>query len=283
MRLTCPNCDAQYEVDGSLIPPAGRDVQCSNCGTTWFQEPEGRGAPVVPPPPETPVEKAPERVPTEPTPEPEPVPESVEMQEMSVPAPAPEPESVQVDAPEPAAVAQPRPKVDDNILGILREEAEREIEARRRDTGASLETQPDLGLDAQTGEQSVHERTARLRGEDAPLVDEVTDRATRGALLPNIEEINSTLTPAAEDPEDQADFEDAGAGRRGFRLGFALVVVLIAILILTYLFAPALSSAVPALEGPLSGYVAAANGFRLWLDGVMGAIIGLVGGPSPES
>ena len=37
MRLTCPNCSARYEVDDSLVPPEGRDVQCSNCATTWFQ------------------------------------------------------------------------------------------------------------------------------------------------------------------------------------------------------------------------------------------------------
>ena len=38
MRLTCPNCDAIYEVGDSVIPEEGRDVQCSACGTTWFQE-----------------------------------------------------------------------------------------------------------------------------------------------------------------------------------------------------------------------------------------------------
>ena len=37
MRLTCPNCDAQYEVDEAVIPEDGRDVQCSSCGHTWFQ------------------------------------------------------------------------------------------------------------------------------------------------------------------------------------------------------------------------------------------------------
>lgn len=37
MRLQCPNCDAEYEVDTSAIPPEGRDVQCSNCGHGWFQ------------------------------------------------------------------------------------------------------------------------------------------------------------------------------------------------------------------------------------------------------
>lgn len=40
MRLVCPNCDAEYEVDASLVPPEGRDVQCSNCSITWFQKPD---------------------------------------------------------------------------------------------------------------------------------------------------------------------------------------------------------------------------------------------------
>ena len=39
MRLVCPKCAAQYEVDDSAIPDSGRDVQCANCGDTWFQEP----------------------------------------------------------------------------------------------------------------------------------------------------------------------------------------------------------------------------------------------------
>jgi len=38
MRLICPNCVAQYEVDDSIIPPEGRDVQCANCGHNWFQD-----------------------------------------------------------------------------------------------------------------------------------------------------------------------------------------------------------------------------------------------------
>jgi len=37
MRITCPNCHAQYDVDPAMIPEAGRDVQCSSCAHTWFQ------------------------------------------------------------------------------------------------------------------------------------------------------------------------------------------------------------------------------------------------------
>lgn len=37
MRLNCPNCGAQYEIESALIPPEGRDVECSACAQVWFQ------------------------------------------------------------------------------------------------------------------------------------------------------------------------------------------------------------------------------------------------------
>lgn len=39
MRLVCPNCATQYEVDDSAVPASGREVQCGNCSSTWFQAP----------------------------------------------------------------------------------------------------------------------------------------------------------------------------------------------------------------------------------------------------
>jgi predicted Zn finger-like uncharacterized protein len=36
VRLTCPQCDAQYEVEAEALAPGGRDVQCSNCEHIWF-------------------------------------------------------------------------------------------------------------------------------------------------------------------------------------------------------------------------------------------------------
>jgi predicted Zn finger-like uncharacterized protein len=41
MRLTCPNCGAEYEVADGMVPAAGRHVQCTACHTRWFV----RGAP----------------------------------------------------------------------------------------------------------------------------------------------------------------------------------------------------------------------------------------------
>ncbi len=37
MRLVCPSCDAEYEIARSAIPRSGREVECSNCGLSWFQ------------------------------------------------------------------------------------------------------------------------------------------------------------------------------------------------------------------------------------------------------
>ena len=42
MRLICPECEVQYEVDAALIPAQGRDVQCSNCSHMWFVSPAPR-------------------------------------------------------------------------------------------------------------------------------------------------------------------------------------------------------------------------------------------------
>lgn len=41
MRITCPNCAAQYEVDAEDISFAGQDVQCSECFTIWLQKRDG--------------------------------------------------------------------------------------------------------------------------------------------------------------------------------------------------------------------------------------------------
>lgn len=37
IRLICPGCGAEYRVADTAIPAAGRDVECSSCGKTWFQ------------------------------------------------------------------------------------------------------------------------------------------------------------------------------------------------------------------------------------------------------
>ena len=51
MRLTCPRCGAEYEVEDRLIPAGGREVQCSSCDNVWFQLGRLRMVPPAPLPP----------------------------------------------------------------------------------------------------------------------------------------------------------------------------------------------------------------------------------------
>tara|TARA_Y100000591_G_C21471201_1_gene515762 strand:+ start:105 stop:596 length:492 start_codon:yes stop_codon:yes gene_type:complete len=36
MIIKCPNCEKQFNIDNSLIPDEGRDLQCGSCNNVWF-------------------------------------------------------------------------------------------------------------------------------------------------------------------------------------------------------------------------------------------------------
>lgn len=265
MRLICPNCGAQYEVADDVIPEGGRDVQCSNCGHTWFEAP---GASVAAEQGVEPPAAAPQ---PEPTPEPAPEPE-----------PEPEPEAEPEPQPEPTAAPQPR-ELDPDVADILRQEAEFEQAARQAET---IETQPDLDLshdpDEDRRSREARDRLARLRGEpevataataaavSATMAAEAD--APRRELLPDIEEINSTLRPDQGGTTAADDYE-APAQRSGFRRGFMFMVILALIAVALYIFAPQISAALPQAEGVLTSYVEWVDGLRLWLDGQIQSFI----------
>ncbi|MEO0381180.1 MAG: MJ0042-type zinc finger domain-containing protein, partial [Pseudomonadota bacterium] len=140
MRLNCPNCDAQYEVVDDVIPVEGRDVQCSNCGQTWFQH-------------------HPDHIPEE-------VEEAPEPDDLTEADDAPVEGEERVEAP----AAPERRELDSSVADILRQEAELETQAR---AGDALESQPELGLqDAESeSERRIREartRMAKMRGEEPP-------------------------------------------------------------------------------------------------------------------
>jgi len=45
MRLSCPNCDAEYDIPDGMVPAAGRHVQCTACHTRWFARGAAAAAP----------------------------------------------------------------------------------------------------------------------------------------------------------------------------------------------------------------------------------------------
>jgi predicted Zn finger-like uncharacterized protein len=258
MRLICPNCGAQYEVDSAMIPDEGRDVQCSACGHTWYQMPEGAEAVAEP------GIDAEDEIEVEET-----VEETVEVED------APRP--VAASAPPPPPVAAPMPpkpseRLDESILGMLREEAQREVEARRAEQAEALEVQPELGLPDEDLAPRAPTRPDPRRIDDADEDDLVAAPGSRGDLLPDIEEINSSLRPASEHAEAAAVADPvavAARERSGFRWGFTLMIVLAALLVIAYVFAPQIGRQAPALEPALAGYVDAANGLRDSVEGLL--------------
>ncbi|MDU8944031.1 zinc-ribbon domain-containing protein [Ovoidimarina sediminis] len=192
-----------------------------------------------------------------------------------------EDEDEDVPAAASVAVDLPRRKPDAHVLGILRAEAEREIAARRAEEAQAMELQPDLGaLDPappRPAPMETEARTARLRG----VEDEAAEGVQRKSMLPDIDDINATLTATRDrrTPEPPVITADEIARRRtGFRIGFSGVMAMAVLLILVYLYAPQIADAVPGLEGALAAYVDWANGMRLSLDAVLASTVDRITG-----
>ena len=286
MRLICPNCDAEYQVDDAAIPDGGRDVQCSNCGHAWFQLP-------------TDVEIAREaedelfgddtatgEAPSEPVP---PIVEPVVASEGAVSANV---DSANVNSivPPPvatsdvaAAPAPARLSVAESVLSVLREEAERETAVRRDkaplpdENRGVVETQTEFGLDDalnSAGISAAARHIARLKGSDTDVPPMTEPRtAARRDLLPDIEEINSTLranSDRAKEANDEVDaLPDIKPRRRGFRSGFVLMMIVAVALAMAYVMAPRIVAQIPGSAAPMKAYVSAVDSGRVWLDGVM--------------
>lgn len=226
MRITCPKCGATYEIDADLIPPGGRDVQCAECEHAWTQAREGRAAPAEP-----------EAAPVEPEAEPA----------------EPEAEPRIETAAEPEA---PRRRHDEETLRILREEAARAAAQRkaRRERGAAPEPEP-----AET--PAPEPRSPRPGGAPVPARpdrDETPHPAPaarpaptrRGAtgdhprpaeaggdLLPDIDEVNSTLSGPPQRRHPAPRPAPRRRGRR-WRTGLALALLVLAALAALYIAAP---------------------------------------------
>jgi predicted Zn finger-like uncharacterized protein len=40
MIITCPNCNKKFQIDATLVPEEGRDLQCGSCKHVWFYKGE---------------------------------------------------------------------------------------------------------------------------------------------------------------------------------------------------------------------------------------------------
>ncbi|WP_136636629.1 zinc-ribbon domain-containing protein [Pseudooceanicola onchidii] len=293
MRLTCPNCGAEYEVPDEVIPTSGRDVQCSNCGDTWYQyhpdhmpeedtdeddlsSPDLSAARQEPAPDDTP-EDDPETFEFTDT-APEDAEDEVEPDE-AFDEDFDEDEDDDEDVgPPPDHPAPRRRALDPAVQSILREEAEYEERARGQDP---LESQPDLGLGEP--EQPPRPATESLRVKPGELIHDDTPAepvrpgmvegaaaaaSSRRNLLPDIEEINSSLRRKGDTMKTgpRAAQTAARQARRGTQRGFISVLIILAVGATLYLQAPAIGKALPVLGPMMNTYVDVIDRGRSWLD-----------------
>jgi predicted Zn finger-like uncharacterized protein len=280
MRLVCPNCDAEYEVDAALIPDAGRDVQCSNCGHAWFQASLAIEASAAAEDalfaPDAGLEMA--------------------KRESSVPggghdddefALQSDPRQAEFGASVTAAGPATR-NIDESVLAVLREEAERESRARRAEA-SGIETQDEMGLDGKAP-GGVSDRIARMKG-DAEVHSAADLAGARGGqaksgLLPEIDAINSTLRAKSERRNGESSaisdtFSPESTRKGGFRRGFLMAMVLLIVALGLYLAAPMLIERFPSAASPLRAYVGYVDVLRGLIDQMLRFLIvritGLIG------
>jgi predicted Zn finger-like uncharacterized protein len=307
MRLVCPQCAAQYEVDINAIPEDGRDVQCANCGNTWFQDREPHThAPDVPP------------ISPEPAPEPD---EFLGDEE-------PDAEEDEAQAPNPHERPQAAP-VDQSVLDILRQEAELDATARQavepddtslEDTEEEVEEETDnLALRARaarsrlTASRDQERRLHLSTGDDehaddetmappteytpqdlspsydefepddqadtqyapAPQREPTQERQPRE--LPDADALNSTLRSADDKSRETERKAKSGkkqkSGNRGISLGFYFAVLIFLILLAAYALKPQIIAAVPEAAPFLEQYTDLVDILRhRLLDGVTALI-----------
>ena len=190
---------------------------------------------------------------------------------------------------------KPRRELDPRVRDVLRAEAEREARVRAQEQGG-LESQPELGLDepetVATGrkkrETDVASGVAAAATAAAASVGTATSAQSRRDLLPDIDEINSTLRSTSdrragldEDPtfEEVEEVERKRSFGRGFRLALLLVLVLAAL----YIFGPRLIEALPASSAVVQPYIDTVDAGRVWLDSQVAGLMGRLDALSSEA
>jgi predicted Zn finger-like uncharacterized protein len=288
MRLQCPNCDAEYEVDASAIPFEGRDVQCSNCGHGWFQvhpdfeaDQDIEAALYDPPPP---------------------LPQDVR------PTAPPRPafiSDVQSTGDDSTQQDPPKREIDPEALRILREEVAYEAAKRAtegnpvasiRAAAANLEASkaaarkeafsiedeldkvissppsqadsaPEIA-DDQRGSVIVARRVARLKGVGEGGNTGAATFSTGPQTAPEV----AAAPPQRAVLRDEFPPEDAPR-KTGKKLGFYTGILAALGASAAYILAPEIAASLPQIAAPLGQYVEGVNALRDGLDGLIGTVM----------
>ncbi|MEM7488606.1 MAG: zinc-ribbon domain-containing protein [Pseudomonadota bacterium] len=278
MRITCPNCNAQYEIAPTMVPMDGRDVQCSNCGTTWYQEGRVREAEMA-------GGEAPPPAADAPIPRRRPMADQKTLDILREERAHEETRRAGEDRVRPAPSA--RKADDEDPREVAAQEAARMAAAAsvaRARPAAAEAAQPRRDAMAEAIAQALRDGEIDDQDDEA-APDAVEDdaspkRSTRRDLLPDIEEINSSLRPddrAAEAAAAAWTEGDPAADGEGFRIGFLAVCAVAISAVLLYAFADRIGTMMPALDGALDTYVEAVDQGRLGLEAGAESLLQVIG------
>lgn len=172
-----------------------------------------------------------------------------------------------------------RREIAPGVREILREEAERETRLRRGEP-TSVETQSEMPLEQGNDVEAARaRRRAELDGAEDAFGPDAGGGETRRDLLPDIDEINSTLRATGDRSGAEADASDidtivtSSRRRRGVSIGFVLVLFLVALGSWIYANPTAITNALPMAEPIVAQFLALADGARFWLDDLAQSLV----------
>ena len=159
-------------------------------------------------------------------------------------------------------LTEPTRPVDEAVLDVLRQEANREVQARLAEAGrAGLETQTEMPLALPSGGAD-HLQALKAAGDmTAPF----QDPRPRRDLLPAIDDVDAALqsAPAAQGPVDAA--EPLVKTQPSPMVRGILYLILIGVILLAlYIFAPLIAQKVPSFAQTCAAYRAAVDHGLNW-------------------
>ena len=275
MRLTCPNCGAQYEVPEDIIPPEGRDVQCSNCGDTWYQLSAKALAAEQVQPPHEPTTKAKGTAS-------EPLKRNIDPQVSQILREEAEREAALRAARGEHLETQTEMGLEDSFESqpdgkstsppVSAQEApvvSQAPEKQSQPSGAVQVADPAEHAAVATAVQGLMQSKETTR-KAAPEKSATPPRrsASRRDLLPDIEDVTQDLSDedAVAQSQPPEALEVAPQRSRGFRSGFVFMLLLMGIAVFVYAQAPEIAGVLPDADAALTTYVTWVDDLRLWLD-----------------
>lgn len=264
IRLTCPECGAEYRIAEGAIPPGGRSVECSSCGAVWHQP----GFPAPPGDRRPATDASPPQLNR-------PLPDSVlsvlreeaelarHQRETATDQGTDRPETalpLQKPAPGPAIEDWPATTITTPLSGPA---------AMAPDPDALPSGPPPAGPSP-----SRHINTRPLRPAEAVPAHEVMEatvtRSTPHRAAGPTDAVGDTVEPAHHISPDMAD----AANARGYRRGLAWGIGIAALLLLLYVIAPRLADQGQAGHALMEWRLTVDDG-RAWLEGRVTDLLGI--------